>query len=597
MHKTPTGRHRAPSSDAPASAHATTDVLPPRHLGQPVRVATVPRGLVLLVVGALAAVLLPGGGLASSLTAAGPTRTLTFRAVADTYIAQRGPGMVLGRSTKLVAGSASTGGTKLTLVRFKISGIPAGATNVKARLVLRRDEHHLPTTTVTASAAAPRWDERVSWRSRPRIGSKVGAVTAARSTNVVTIALKSVARSGDVAFAISSSARGDVARFRSRESGSAPLLQVTYTAPVTTSVKPPVRPTPSTTTTAPTTPPTVSPTSTSTATPSSTTSATSTTTTASPSSTSQPPTGTCRLDAKLVPSCGMLWGVAPGAYTDQARTDALIDYEKTVNRRMDIFHAYHKDDQLFPTAAERAISTDPANPRMLLMNWKPSTTQTWRQVADGAADARIDRLASYIRSTYDRKLFMTIWHEPENDVNPTAGSGMTAQDYHDMFRHVVQRLRADGLSQAVFVVNYQSYPQYAEQDWWPQLYPGNDVVDWIAWDAYNYGLTSGYNSGDFLATINRVRGAWQGFYAWAHANHPDKPLMLAEWGIYQRDTAPGRQSWYFDDVRAHLADAPQIKAMVYFDSPMVPSLGATQAGPDALPALKSLLASTRAVSF
>jgi beta-mannanase len=234
-----------------------------------------------------------------------------------------------------------------------------------------------------------------------------------------------------------------------------------------------------------------------------------------------------------------------------------------------------------------------------LENWKPSTSANWAQIANGAADGNIDRLATYIKANFRQPFFLTVWHEPENDVNPTAGSGMTAKDFHDMFRHTVLRLRADGVTNAVTVANFQSYPAYSATDWWADLYPGDDVVDWVAEDSYNQGYTDGGKmSGDFAATVNKPKDAWTGFYNWAHANHPDKPVMLAEWGVFERADSPGRQAWFFDDVKAHLADFPQLKAMVYFDSPQAPK-GSTNFDQDAgaPAAFKSLINTTKPISF
>jgi hypothetical protein len=105
-------------------------------------------------------------------------------------------------------------------------------------------------------------------------------------------------------------------------------------------------------------------------------------------------------------------------------------------------------------------------------------------------------------------------------------------------------------------------------------------------------------SGDFAATVDKTKDTWNGFYNWAHANHPDKPVMLAEWGVFYRSDAPGRQAWYFNNVQANLANYPQLKAMVYFDSPQAPkgSTNFTQY-PDALSAFKSLINSTAPISF
>ena len=61
----------------------------------------------------------------------------------------------------------------------------------------------------------------------------------------------------------------------------------------------------------------------------------------------------------------------------------------------DILHFYKRDGEPFPTDDEIALAERPGKQRSLLFyNWKPSTTLTWRQVADGGADADIDRVAS-----------------------------------------------------------------------------------------------------------------------------------------------------------------------------------------------------------
>jgi hypothetical protein len=562
-------------------------ILPDLPAGPPVKKIrispTIAVAAVGLMVAAVAPVGLAVGGLTGSNASPSTTKTLTFKAVADTYIAQGAPKTSEASSTKLVS-TAAKGKAKMTLLRFTVSGIPAGATDVHAALVLHRDAHKLPATTVSVNKISASWTEGVTWANRPATGAKIATAAVNSSMAGVTVDLGKQVATGAVAFEVSTAVAADTTRFMSRETASPPQLQVTYTPAV-------AKPSPSPTSTGNPAPTTSSSSPSSTTTTSSAPSSSSTTSSSASS-------GHCTVSAKLVPTCGELWGVAPGAFTTQVRTAALLDFEKTVGQTMDIFHAYHKDDDQFPTADERAIATDPSHPRLLLENWKPSTSQTWAQVADGGADARIDKLAAYINSTFKGPFFLTIWHEPENDVNMTAGSGMTATDYHNMFRHVVLRLRADGVNNAVTVVNYQSYAEYSAQSWWPDLYPGNDVVDWVAEDSYNSGAMSGYNAGDFAATVDKTKDSWHGFYNWAAANHPDKPVMLAEWGIFQNASAPGRQAWFFNDVRTHLADFPQLKAMVYFDSPSAPK-GSTNfnQSADSLSAFKTLIGSTPPIAL
>ncbi|MFI7600502.1 endoglucanase, partial [Actinoplanes sp. NPDC049681] len=42
--------------------------------------------------------------------------------------------------------------------------------------------------------------------------------------------------------------------------------------------------------------------------------------------------GECVTDARLVPSCGVLWGAAAGGFTDAPRDTALKDWEKLSGR-------------------------------------------------------------------------------------------------------------------------------------------------------------------------------------------------------------------------------------------------------------------------
>jgi len=276
----------------------------------------------------------------------------------------------------------------------------------------------------------------------------------------------------------------------------------------------------------------------------------------------------CEVDAKLVPSCGAWWGIAPEIFTGRPQQRALKRAERRMGRPADIMHAYHRGDELFPTPAERAIARDPAGHRLLLINWKPSLDHTWGQIARGALDERIDRLAAHIVRTFPERFFLTVHHEPENDVREARGRGMTAADYAAMFRHVVKRLRQGGVTNAVTVMTYMGAPNWASKPWFEKLYPGDDVVDWVAMDPY-----VDHRVHSFDGLVNKTRPEfprWSGFYRWMGERFPDKPVMLAEWGVFERHDRPGFKESFFDSVRGEIGEYPRIKALVYFDSPRAP---------------------------
>src|SRR4030095_15587300 len=184
--------------------------------------------------------------------------------------------------------------------------------------------------------------------------------------------------------------------------------------------------------------------------------------------------GPCRTGAKRVPTCGVLWGVAPGAFTDRRGAPALASFEEKTQRHQDIYHAYHRGTkQLFPTKEEIAIARQKGKERILFLNWKPAGA-SWAAIAKGdkKTDAFLDRLATHITKTFPEEFFFAVHHEAEDNVREKAGSGYTAEDSSRMYRHVVQRLRARGVDNLVTVLVHMAYVPHTSQGWFDAMYPG-----------------------------------------------------------------------------------------------------------------------------
>jgi beta-mannanase len=255
--------------------------------------------------------------------------------------------------------------------------------------------------------------------------------------------------------------------------------------------------------------------------------------------------------------------VAAQAYSGQTGPAALAVDEKFTGSAFALAHEYKSNGTLFPTASDMSMAQETGHNRVLLENWKPATDKTWAQTAAGAADSRIDAEAAYLKSHFNLPFFLTIWHEPENDVNATAGSGMTVADYQAMYRHVILRLRADGADKFVSVMNYMGFGRWDTM--LDGLYPGDDVVDWIAYDPYQTNNASAASGHDFADMVNRPYQSSPGFYTWATTKHPAKPLMLAEWGGLYNPANPTGQADFFHSVTTEITQFPALKALVYFD--------------------------------
>jgi hypothetical protein len=265
----------------------------------------------------------------------------------------------------------------------------------------------------------------------------------------------------------------------------------------------------------------------------------------------------CSVTPLLVPTCGAWLGASTvskaGLRTSEGYATGLNEYEQSVGNVPDILHFYKSGAQVFPNASELAMANRPGKQRSLLFyNWKPSTSISWRQIADGGADREIETVANGLKK-YNRKLFLTIWHEPENDVG---GSGRSEADYVAMYRYTVNKLRSHGVNNVVFVMNYMGFFGWA--DMFDGLYPGDDVVDWIAYDPY--GLSGHDDFGMFLDTKKQ---GFEGFYTWATKKAPGKPIMLAEWGFHLPET-PSAPQILDGAVPILQSRFPAVKALVYW---------------------------------
>jgi beta-mannanase len=246
------------------------------------------------------------------------------------------------------------------------------------------------------------------------------------------------------------------------------------------------------------------------------------------------------LSAVMVPSGGALWGTS--------RFDR--SWESQMGRKFDIAHFYHQWTSNFPTAEERAIA---AEGRLLLLNWKMPSP--WSSVAGGGQDGQIAAAAGRLKAL-GRKVFLAPHHEPEDQV----GSYGSASDYARAFRRIVDGFRKAGASNVIFVWNVMGYVG-GYGGTYPDLYPGDSYVDWIAYDPYNWvGCKSGHKGRSFAEITKPM-------YDWTAAHHPNKPLMLAEFGLREQPAGmPSKAQWFRDALVSLKTTRTRIKALVYFNT-------------------------------
>ena len=93
------------------------------------------------------------------------------------------------------------------------------------------------------------------------------------------------------------------------------------------------------------------------------------------------------------------------------------------------------------------------------------------------------------------------WGIVNNDKNP--------ENYIKAFRHIVDLFRREGATNVKWVwapMNY-SFPNESWNDW-AKAYPGNDYVDWVGFDGYNWGRPRAGAIGRSSNTSSASRSAW-----------------------------------------------------------------------------------------
>ena len=90
------------------------------------------------------------------------------------------------------------------------------------------------------------------------------------------------------------------------------------------------------------------------------------------------------------------------------------------------------------------------------------------------------------------------------------------------------------------------------------------------------GNTPGH---DFAGLVNTAHGTSPGFYTWATTRHPGKPLMIAEWGLFDEGlkTNPLGAAQFYATIADELSRFPAIKALDHFTMELSDTPGQGQA--------------------
>ncbi len=202
-----------------------------------------------------------------------------------------------------------------------------------------------------------------------------------------------------------------------------------------------------------------------------------------------------------------------------------------------------------------------ATPMITWEPWDPAAgldqpAYRLENIAGGDFDAYIDSWATALVGL-DQPVYLRFGHEMNGDWYPwCAGrNGNTAADSIAAWRHLHGRFSAAGATNVRWV--WSPNIEFAGSTPLDQLYPGDDYVDWVGLDGYNWGTSQDGKVWEsfenlFLPSYQRL------------ITLTAKPMMIAE--MAATELGGDKAAWIQDAFLTQLpVTFPRVRALVWFN--------------------------------
>ncbi len=250
---------------------------------------------------------------------------------------------------------------------------------------------------------------------------------------------------------------------------------------------------------------------------------------------------------------GSVSGCYIGAFINGFSNQTL--YESAIGRKLSSVMWYVDFTTDFPLSDCQNMKTKECIPDITWQPWSgtvPDSTYSLQNIIDGTFDTYLTKWANDAKS-FGYPIFLRFAHEMNGNWYPWSGylNGQASgpSRFISAWRHVYNIFKTAGATNVTFVwnVNVTSVPG----DSWNDIenyYPGDDYVDWIGIDGYNWGAvtdTSGTTTWQDFDSI---------FYSVCSSlslAHPRKPIMIGEFA--SAEDGGSKASWVtnaFDALKA-----------------------------------------------
>jgi beta-mannanase len=191
--------------------------------------------------------------------------------------------------------------------------------------------------------------------------------------------------------------------------------------------------------------------------------------------------------------------------------------------------------------------------------WGDRTKVKLDDIISGKWDSYIRSWAKAIKE-FGHPLFLRYAHEFNIEGYPwgVVNNDKDPQVYIKAYRHVVDIFKKEKVKNVKWIWCFMNY-SYPDEPWndWVAAYPGDDYVDWIGIDGYNWGTTQSWSQWQvfkylFRDQMRKARKLW-----------PTKPIMIAEFACAGEG---GDKAGWIKEIPTYLKTSMRdIDAVVWFD--------------------------------
>lgn len=232
--------------------------------------------------------------------------------------------------------------------------------------------------------------------------------------------------------------------------------------------------------------------------------------------------------------------------------DLLRRRERDLGKRFAVVRLYQQWRQ-----PSRKVDEMVADGRLVLASHKPPDPRRggWRAVASGREDRTIRALARHYGG-YGREVVFTFHHEPHDDASDVKSRGRygTSGDFRSAWRRIHRIFVEEGAHTSAggkvllgYIATGSQALAGSPAGSADRLYPGDDVVDLLGHDRYNWASCRNDRWEEF-------EDNWAPLVALAAAQR--KPLIIGEFGS---PPSGGRRNEWFRDAARWMKEDPQAR--------------------------------------